>query len=148
MDRVIFIHPQKDCLTQLALSNMLVWGLQRQFSGKESTCQCRNCRRQGFNPWVGKNPWRRKWLSTPVLLPRESHGQRSLVGYSPWGHKESHTTKQLTLLSFIESTMITLLLQVFWSFGHETCGIPAPQPGIEPIPPDTTSYLCCCCCCC
>ena len=33
---------------------MLVWGLQRQFSGKESTCQCRNCRRQGFNPWVGK----------------------------------------------------------------------------------------------
>ena len=119
---------------------MLVWGLPRRFSGEESTCQCRRCRRQGFDPWVGKIPWRRKWLSTPVFLPRESHGQRSMVGYSPWGRKESHTTKQLTLFSFIESTMITLLLQAFWSFGHETCGIPAPQPGIEFIPPHTIPY--------
>ena len=38
-------------------------------------------------------PWRRKWQSTPVLLPGKSHGQRSLVGYSPWGHKESDTTE-------------------------------------------------------
>ena len=38
---------------------------------------------------------RRKWQPTPVLLPGESHGQRSLVGYSPWGHKESDTTEQL-----------------------------------------------------
>ena len=41
---------------------------------------------------VGKIPWRRKWQPTPVFLPGESHGQRSLVGYSPWGHKESDTT--------------------------------------------------------
>ena len=41
-----------------------------------------------FNLWVGKIPWRRAWQPTPVL-PGESHGQRSLVGYSPWGHKES-----------------------------------------------------------
>ena len=40
-----------------------------------------------FDPWVGKMPWRRKWQSTPVFLPGELHGQRSLVGYSPWGHK-------------------------------------------------------------
>ena len=40
-----------------------------------------------FAPWVGKIPWRRKWQSTPVFLPRELHGQRSLAGYSPWGHK-------------------------------------------------------------
>ena len=41
----------------------------------------------GFNPWVGKIPWRRKWQPTPVFLPGNSHGQRSLAGYSPWGHK-------------------------------------------------------------
>ena len=40
-----------------------------------------------FNPWVGKTPWRGKWQHTPVFLPGKSHGQRSLVGYSPWGHK-------------------------------------------------------------
>ena len=51
----------------------------------------------GFDPWVGKIPWRRKWQSTPVLLPGKSHGRRSLVGYSPWGCKESDTTEQLSL---------------------------------------------------
>jgi len=44
---------------------------------------------------VGKIPWRRKWQPTPVLLPGKSHGQRSLLGYSPWGHKESDTTEWL-----------------------------------------------------
>ena len=52
----------------------------------------RRCR---FDSWVGKIPWRRKWLSPPVFLPGEFHGQRSLEGYSSWGHKESATTKQL-----------------------------------------------------
>ena len=47
-----------------------------------------------FNPCVGKTPWRRKWQPTPVLLPGNLHGQRSLVGYSPWGGKESDTTKE------------------------------------------------------
>ena len=47
------------------------------------------------HPWVGKIPWRRKWQPTPVFLPGKFHGLRSLVGYSPWGHKESDTTKQL-----------------------------------------------------
>ena len=41
----------------------------------------------GFDPWVRKIPWRRKWQPTPVFLPGKSHGQRNLVGYSPWGHK-------------------------------------------------------------
>ena len=50
-------------------------------SGKELTCQCRRCKRLGFNSWVGKIPWRTlQWF-----LPEESHGQRSLAGYSPWG---------------------------------------------------------------
>ena len=52
----------------------------------------------GFNPWVRKIPWRRKWQSTPVFLPEESHGQRSLVGYSPRDCKESDTTERLILL--------------------------------------------------
>ena len=52
----------------------------------------------GFYPWVGKTPWRRAWQLTPVSLPGESHGQRSLVGCSPWGCKESGTTEQLTLI--------------------------------------------------
>ena len=51
--------------------------------------------RPGFDPWVGKIPWRRAWQPTPVFLPGESHGQRSLVDYSPWGHKELDTTEQL-----------------------------------------------------
>ena len=54
----------------------------------------------GFDPWVGKIPWRRKWPPTPVFLLGESNGWRSLVGYSPWGHKESDTTELLNFLSF------------------------------------------------
>ena len=54
------------------------------------------CRRPGFDPRVGKIPWRREWQHTPVFLPGESHGQRSLAGYSPWGRKESDTTERLT----------------------------------------------------
>ena len=50
---------------------------------------CLQCRRPRFNPWVGKIPWRREWPSTPVFLPEEFHGRRSLAGYSPWGSKES-----------------------------------------------------------
>ena len=51
--------------------------------------------RPGFNPWVRKIPWKRKWQPTPVLLPGKSHGQRSLVDYSPWDRKESDTTERL-----------------------------------------------------
>ena len=48
-----------------------------------------------FDPWVRKIPWRRKWQPTPVLLPGKFNGWRILVGYSPWGHKESDTTERL-----------------------------------------------------
>ena len=47
----------------------------------------------GFDPWVGKIPWRREWQPTTVFLPGEFHGQRSLVGYGACGYKESDTTK-------------------------------------------------------
>ena len=52
-------------------------------------------RRPRFNPWVRKIPWRRKWQPVPVLLPGPFHGWRSLMVYSPWGHKESDMTEQL-----------------------------------------------------
>ena len=56
---------------------------------------CLPCGRLGFNPWVRKISCRRKWQPIPVLLPGKSHGQRNLVGYSPWGRKESDTTEWL-----------------------------------------------------
>ena len=60
-------------------------------SGKEPACQCRRHKKHGFNPWVRKVPWRR--ATTPVFLPAESHGQRRLGGYSPWGLKELDLTE-------------------------------------------------------
>ena len=48
----------------------------------------------GLIPGSGRFPWRRKWQAIPVFLPGGFHGQRSLAGYSPWGHKESDTTKR------------------------------------------------------
>ena len=68
----------------LLLSARLSWWR----SGKESTCQYR---RLGFNPWVGRVPWKRKWQPTPAFLPGNSHGQRSLVGLQPMGSQESQT---------------------------------------------------------
>ena len=60
---------------------------------KESAC---NAGDSGFYTCVGKIPWRRAWQPTPVFLPGEFHGQKSLVGYGLWGHKELNTSEQLT----------------------------------------------------
>ena len=54
------------------------------------------CRRPGLDTWVGKIPWRKEWLPTPIFLPGEFHVQRSLAGYRPWGCKQSNTNEQLT----------------------------------------------------
>ena len=79
--------------TLLLLSWTVAGGQRSQGFGTDhlgwSACQCR---RHGFNPWVNKTPWRMEWQPTPVLLPRESHGQRSLVGYSPRGCKRVNMT--------------------------------------------------------
>ena len=64
---------------------------------------CLQHRRPVFNPWVRKISWRRKWQPTPIILPGKSHGRRSLVGYIPWSHKESDTTKRLHFLSALKS---------------------------------------------
>ena len=67
---------------------MSIWELPRWCSSKESACQCRRRKKYGFDPWIRKIPWRRKWQATPVFLPEESQVQRRLAGYSPWGCKE------------------------------------------------------------
>ena len=91
----LLVPPSSPCLPGMALSpagslSLPSYWLPRWLSGKESTCQCR---RYGFNPWLRKIPWRRKWQPTPIFLPWESHGQGGLVGYSLWGCKESDTTE-------------------------------------------------------
>ena len=65
-------------------------------SGKEPARQCRRHEELEFDPWVRKIPWRMAQQPTPVFLPGKSHEQRSLVGYSPWGCKESGTTERPT----------------------------------------------------
>ena len=70
-----------------------VSGILRCLSGKESTCQCR---RHRFYLWVGKIPWKRKWQPIPVFWPGKSHGQRTLLGYSPWVGYSSWVAKSDT----------------------------------------------------
>ena len=84
---------------------------------------CLQCRRPRFNHWVSKSPWRREWQPTPVFLPGELHGQRSLEDYSPWGHKESDTTEQdnLSLVYKLPDQMKQrILLMECWSYHSET----------------------------
>ena len=76
--------------------NVYFLKLKIRFSGKESSCQCRRCRRWGFNLWVGKIPRSMKWQLTLIYLPEKFHRQRSLMGYSPWGSRESHTHHWVT----------------------------------------------------
>ena len=67
-------------LSSIIMLQGLLWWL----SGKEPACQYR---RQGFDPWVQKIPWRRKWQPILVFLSGKCHGQRNLAGYNPWGSK-------------------------------------------------------------
>ena len=74
------------------------------------------CTRPRFNPWVGKIPWKMEWLVTPVFLPGEFHGQRSLASYSPWGCKELDMTERPTL-SLSHLTM-TIFIVEWMSVSH------------------------------
>ena len=104
-------------------------GLPWWFSGKKSTCQCR---RYGFNPWVRKIPWRRKWQPTPVFLPGKSHGQRNLAGYSPQGSQKSQT-----LLSYTITTKLSLkcIIVTPWSSSELT------KRGWTTFSPHFSNYL-------
>ena len=83
-------------------------------SGKEPACQRRRCERRGFDPWVRKILQGRAWQPTPVFLPGEPHGQRSLVGYSPWGRKELDTT-EVTQHACMQETNSYYLVHMFAS---------------------------------
>ena len=76
------------------------------FRGKEPACQCRRCKRHGFNCWVRKIPWRRAWQPTPVFLPGESHGQRSL-----WTtvHRVTKSQTRLKQLSIAQHLFTNIL---------------------------------------
>ena len=75
--------------------HMVFWCFPGGTTGREPICQCRRHKGCRFDPWIGKISWRRAWQPTPVFLPREFYGQKSLVGYSPWDGKESDTIEQL-----------------------------------------------------
>ena len=82
--------PAPNCIPTDLFFNMEYWficSFPGDASGEEPTCQCRRHRRCWFDPWAWKILWRRAWPPTPVFLPGESHGQRSLVGYSSTGSK-------------------------------------------------------------
>ena len=114
-------------------------GLSWWLNGKESTYQCRRC---GFNPWVGKIPWRRKWQATPVFLAGKFQRQSNLVGFSPQVCKRVDTTEQprsktLSAIKHIGfATITTIHLHVVSSSRAETLYplntsfsfLPSPQP--------------------
>ena len=77
-------------------------------SDKDSACSTGDIRDLGLIPGWGKLHWRRAWQPTPVFLPGESHGQRSLAGYGPWGRKESDTTELLNTLASVRWTKLRL----------------------------------------
>ena len=96
---------------------------------KESACNAGDAGRPNFNPWFGKIPWRRARQPAPVFLPGESHGQRSLVGYSPWGCKGSEL-KRLNMHASLYPSFHVLprsfakvisLLHKTIIFGHLPC---------------------------
>ena len=96
---------------------------------KEPSCHCRRCKRHGFDPWVGKITWRRKWQPTPVFLPVEFHGERSLESYGPKGHKESDTTEATWQLSSV--------MWWWWCLVAKSC------PTLDPMdcsPPDSSVH--------
>ena len=80
-----------------------------------ATCQYTRCRKCEFDPWIRRIPWRRKWRPTPVFLPGKFHGQRSLVGYSPWGHKRVRddlaTKQQYCLHLFTKKFLLAFLMR-------------------------------------
>ena len=75
-------------------------------AGKEHVCQCKRPERHRFDPCVRKIPWRKKWQPAPIFLLEKFHGQRSLVGYSPWDHRESDMTEDTCMSPKRKQTMI------------------------------------------
>ena len=85
-------------------------GTSRQHSSKELACQCWRRKRHECDLWVRKIPWSRKWDPAPVFLPGKFHGQKNLVGFSPWGCREldttEHTHKEGKLCGHMQSVCV------------------------------------------
>ena len=98
MDRSLphFIYISNQRLLRLRHWQARTLGIPSGTSHKEPAYQCRKYKQCGFNPWVGKIPWKRAWQPTPVFLPQDSHGQRSLAGYGPWSCKSPQTHDLVT----------------------------------------------------
>ena len=82
--------------------------------GSEIKASACNFGRPGFDPWVGKIPWRRKWQPTPVFLPGESQGRGSLVGCRLWGRTELDTTERLHFTYYLDYFIASLSLNVLY----------------------------------
>ena len=140
----VFVGLVWGCFFFLISLYLQIWGKVRYFYSEKANNRCTQlwasllaqtvkiclqCRRPRFVPWVRKTPWRRAWQPTPVFLPGESHGQRSLVGYRPWSCKESDSTKQLTLCKNGPSPKDSSLLQLKNSF--DVCTNSQGQSGMQ-----------------
>ena len=98
--------------TKFGISLQHHFGLPWWLNGKKKK-SAYQCWRLEFNPWVRKITWRRKCQPTLVFLPGKSHGQRSLAGYSPWGHKESDTTKYtMSFYSAMKRNEVPILISM------------------------------------
>ena len=108
----MWLWPPPDFLSGLHPQGLWLVGRLRGGSvGKVSACSvgnCLQCKRHGFDSWVGKILWRRKWLPTPVFLPGKSHEQRSLAGYSPRDCKESATSERLSTSRGTRPSLVAL----------------------------------------
>ena len=116
---------QLSCVTPLNTSSIsmhvcVFMGCPRWLSGKEPHCQCRRHKRRGFDPWVGKIPWR-KWQPTAVLLPGESYGQRSLAGHSSWGHNELDVTEHTRSPVIVYKRSFVMCLYMYVSISPYKC---------------------------
>ena len=119
------------------LVTMACWGFLRGTNGEEHTCQCRRHKTCGFDLWVGKIAWRRAWQPTPVFLPGESHGQRTLVGYSPKSHKTQ------TLLKWLSTHMheLTISLPFAVWYCQWTAGFLVHKLDNQPQPTNQETYM-------
>ena len=135
--------------TLRSIFGSLTSGFPRWLCSKESVCQCR---KQGFDPWVGEIPCRRKWQPTPVFLPGKFHEQRSLKGYSPWGHigsdTESTRATKFNTVQFSCSVMSDSLQSHESQHTRPPCpsltpGVHSNSLSIESVMPSSHLILCC-----
>ena len=114
--------------------------------GSDGKSVCQQCRRPGFDSWVGKITWRRKCNPLQYSGLNNPHGWSGLAGYSSWGHTESDTTERLhftcvltlkwCLKGFVLTTLFLFIQEFFFFFTSlHSKWVLVSQPEIEPIPP-------------